>query len=599
MSAVPQYYPVAGGLDQESAGIYVSVGRAIAVLNHESAVDGYRRTEGYERFDGRDAPSALNPVTQAAGVAARRAAIAKPPGQGPVRGVLWHEGKLHAWRDNIGATEGKVYYSSPTGWQAHSLGFILYFSNAGPYEVVEGDQIEGMTSGATATVRGVYNEADSNYATGNGFGFYILDNVVGTFGNEIIQTPTEDNVAEVEAGIHAVTLPAGGRYQFTIHNFYGAVDKERAYGVQGMGTAFEFDGTTIAPILTGMPDDRPFLCATHKEHLFLAFPKGSLQFSSLGDPRSFVALLGAAEIALGKEITNLIPNTADALLIVTTGNFAVLTGNDSSDYVKTMISPDAGGYIYTAQNVGNVVYMDEGGIRNANSTQTYGKFNLGTYTQLIQKVLQAKRDAAVIPTESATIKSKDQYLLFFSDGSGISLYVGRKTPEAMLFQYPFTVTCAHVATVGNEERVFVGGSDGFVYELNVGTSFDGAPIEAFVQFGFMNQQNPRMLKRYHRAGYQMEADPGAQIAISCQFDYNENPALTHDEVFAATGSGGLWNTAEFGDFTWIAPTVAEVEGDAGGVGRNMSPVVYSKSATMRSYTLQSGFVSFSQRGMMR
>ncbi len=57
MTARPLYYPLTGGLDQESAPIAIPPGRAIAVLNHESVSRGYQRTQGFERIDGRAKPS--------------------------------------------------------------------------------------------------------------------------------------------------------------------------------------------------------------------------------------------------------------------------------------------------------------------------------------------------------------------------------------------------------------------------------------------------------------------------------------------------------------------------------------------------------------
>ena len=57
MSAQPFFFPLAGGLDQESPAVAIAPGRAIAVLNHEAVSTGYARTQGFERFDGRASPA--------------------------------------------------------------------------------------------------------------------------------------------------------------------------------------------------------------------------------------------------------------------------------------------------------------------------------------------------------------------------------------------------------------------------------------------------------------------------------------------------------------------------------------------------------------
>ncbi len=53
-----QYFPLAGGLDSESAQLTLRPGTVIGAVNYESsALEGYERIGGYERFDGRARPS--------------------------------------------------------------------------------------------------------------------------------------------------------------------------------------------------------------------------------------------------------------------------------------------------------------------------------------------------------------------------------------------------------------------------------------------------------------------------------------------------------------------------------------------------------------
>lgn len=53
-----QYFPLSGGLDAESAQLSLRPGVVIGALNYESsALEGYERIAGFERFDGRPRPS--------------------------------------------------------------------------------------------------------------------------------------------------------------------------------------------------------------------------------------------------------------------------------------------------------------------------------------------------------------------------------------------------------------------------------------------------------------------------------------------------------------------------------------------------------------
>lgn len=530
-----------------------------------------------------------------------RSLITKPPGSGAVRGVLWYDGKLHAWRDNVGATAGVLHHSSAAGWTQPDLGALLLY-NGGGVEIEAGDTITGSISGATATVRTVAVDAGTDWGgTTGAAGTLVLDDVVGDFEEGdtlgVGGVPSASAVAVQSAAV----FPAGGRYEFDIFNFYGTVGFERAYAANGVGKAFEYDGDSIVPISTGMPDDRPFLVAAHKNHLFLGFPKGSLQHSDLGEPRSFTARLGAAELGMGHELTGIIPNATATLLITTGTSLAVLTGNDSSDWLLEGLSDEAGAKAYSAQRIGQIIYLDERGVRSVAATQTYGNFKLATFTSLIQRELDAKRRNGVEPVGSCVVKSKDQYLLFFSDGTGISIYFGRKNPEPMLFEYPFVVSSGpHVAEVEGIERVFVGATDGYVYELNSGTSFDGEEIEAFLQLPFGHQGGPRVLKRYHKAVAEMIAGPDTSIALVAQFDYGVGlQPYAHSEIFGIQGGGGLWGISSWAEFQWDSPTVAQAETYLQGLGVNMSLIIFSSSATMDSYTLQGMTILFSPRGQKR
>lgn len=592
MTAQPKYIPFQGGLDQESPAIAIPPGRLLAVQNYEAAPSGYRRTQGYERFDGRPSPAAATGAT----ATARRAAITVVPGSGAVRGVLWYEGNLYAWRDNVGATAGVVHKSSSTGWGAVNIASVMTFADGGPYVIQDGDTITGATSGATAVVRTVASQADTSWEFGEAAGTLVLQSITGTFqADEQLNVGVNSFVATAVTIPTSMSFPPGGRYEFVIANFYGATGFQRAYGVNGVGNAFEFDGASAISIQTGMPDDRPFLIAEHKKHLFLGFPKGSLQNSALGEPRSFAATLGAAEIGFGKEITNIIGGTADSLIITTEGSFHALTGNDSSDFAKADISLNSGGFLHTAQNVGSVIYMDKSGIRSASTTQAYGGFKLGSYTSLIQKTIDAKIEVGVDPVASMVVKSKDQYLLFFDDGTGISLYFGRKAPEAMLFSYPFTVTCAHIGIDGKKERLFVGASNGFVYELNVGTSFDGANISSWAQVTLGHQGAPRVEKRYHHLIFEQDGGPNIDYIVHPEFDRsNGNQPLSDDVVAAMGGGAGIYTGTDF-----TGPGGSQAEAYIDGAGSDLNILLVCDHSDVDDHTIQGVTVMFSPRGARR
>ncbi|WP_020409805.1 hypothetical protein [Hahella ganghwensis] len=103
-----------GGLDLETPALSVKPGRMLACKNYElNTLGGYTRIEGYERYDGQLSPSDTSDEAEAA---VRRAAISKPPGSGPVRGVWVFGGQVFCFRDTSDGTECKMFKESSSGW---------------------------------------------------------------------------------------------------------------------------------------------------------------------------------------------------------------------------------------------------------------------------------------------------------------------------------------------------------------------------------------------------------------------------------------------------------------------------------------------------
>jgi hypothetical protein len=303
---------------------------------------------------------------------------------------------------------------------------------------------------------------------------------------------------------------------------------------------------------------------------------------------------------MGHEITNIIPNTAAVMLVFTEISISQLTGNDSSDWLLQPIAEKgSGAKAHTAQRIGNVVYLDDGGVRSVVEAP-FSNYKLGTYTTLVNKELTRKKAAGIVPVASAEIKGKGQYLLFFSDGSGISLWFGAKQPEAMLFAYPFVVSCLFVDIIDGVERCFVGTEDGFVYELNKGTSFDGAAIDAYIQLPFNHSGSPQVVKRYAQFQLSIEASPGTELGLVTEFDggSGEQPFSSLDSLQVA-GGGGIWGVSTWGEFMWSAPLNGRADYWIDGQGYDMAPIIVSRQSTVPSYTISGATVVFRPRGMKR
>lgn len=146
MAAKEKVIALGGGIDLDSSPLRMQPGKLVTCLNYEMAIgNGYTRIEGYERFDGQDAPSeGYDPDPLEDTTDARRAAITTVPGEGPVRGIHLYQGLLYAFRDNVGQTECKMYRATPVGWTEIVTGATL--NAGGRYEIINYN-FEGASTG--------------------------------------------------------------------------------------------------------------------------------------------------------------------------------------------------------------------------------------------------------------------------------------------------------------------------------------------------------------------------------------------------------------------------------------------------------------------
>ena len=143
MASNTQVIPVSlrGGLNLAAGTLEIDPGECAQLLNYEvNTLGRYQRCLGYERYDGRLAPSEVmsymlpgypfdNDEEELAAVEAeraiRRAAITVVPGSGRILGIFVFKGFVYAFRNNAAGTEAKLWVSSSTGWLAVTTPTLL------------------------------------------------------------------------------------------------------------------------------------------------------------------------------------------------------------------------------------------------------------------------------------------------------------------------------------------------------------------------------------------------------------------------------------------------------------------------------------------
>lgn len=530
-----------------------------------------------------------------------RADIAAVPGSGDILGIWMLGSTRYAFRNTADGTAAKMFKSSAAGWVEVALGLEMSFTSGGTYEIAEGDVITGATSAATATITRVCLQSGS-WAGGDAAGRLIFASQTGTFVAENLNVGANLNVATIAANSSAITLLPSGRYEFDNYNFSGLANNVRAYGCDGVNRGFEFDGTVFAPIATGMAADTPSHVLVHKNQLFFAFG-GSAQHSGIGTPFTWTILSGAAELAIGDAITGYVSEsgteTGAALAIFSRNSIHILYGNDPTDWNLVRYRDEIGAYAHSIQQISNTVMLDDRGVVNLSSTQEYGNFNHSTLSQLIQPWITAQKTGV---SASCVVRDKNQYRVFFDNGyAAYFTFYNRKLLGITICAFEDPVTCCFSREDSDGREVIMFGSDnGFVYQMERDTSFDGVGMPWFFKLRNLSFSSPRTEKRFLNAVTEVTGTTYSEFSFRYELGYatpDINQPLNVTETLDLSVS--QWDSFTWDAFAWDGISLLPANMDVEGTAENLSLVFSGTSEYFGQIKFSGVVVAYIPRRRMR
>lgn len=525
-----------------------------------------------------------------------RADIAAVPGSGAVTGVWMYNDIVYAFRNNAGGTAGVMHKATASGWSVVAFGEEISFT-AGNSSVGDGDT---LTQGAvTATIQRVVAQSGTSP---NIVGRLIITSRAGGNFAAGAATSTGGGALTLSGAQAAITLSPGGRYEFENQNFGGSAGTTRMYGCSGVNRGFEFDGTVFVPISTGMADDTPDYIACHKAHLFFAFG-ASVQHSAPGTPYVWSAVLGAAEIALGDNVTGFSPETGSAseaaLYIATRNRSFVLYGTSVSNWNLIIVNQTGGALAYTLQKIGQAYALDDIGITALGATQKYGNFESATLSNGIQAWITANKSSVI---SSSISRELSQYRLFFSTKYALYVTLGPKGLVGIMpqqFDHQVKCICNGELSTGTE-RSFFGSTDGYVYRLGAGSSFDGGAINHRLKLVFNHAKSPRLRKRYRKLVLEVSGALYAEFSLSYVLGYGTTDiSQPGTVVLASTLSPSYWDTAVWDAFYWDGVSLAPSELSINGSAENLAVYITGSSDSIYPFLLNGAFVHYTPRRQMR
>lgn len=660
-----------GGYDLLTPTLELAPGACRDALNFElSESGGYRRVKGYERFDGRTAPSDAqylvlvlststgiavgNNINNSPGTATARviaidgnnvivtkvvntfaaaetvkvgatpigtvtqvgfgvsslqdatykalaadvyrADITTVPGSGTIRGVCYYNGNVYAWRDNAGGTAMAIYKSTTSGWSLIAMPYELSFTVGSGTPPAEGAVI--TQGGVTATVRRVVLQTGT-WAAGTAAGRFIVSAPSG--GNFVAGAFTAGVTANAGGAASQVTLLPGSRVRTRIGSFGGA-NATRIYGCDSINRAFEFDGSTYVPIVTGNAADTPTRLAIHASKLFLAFGS-SVQFSETATPYRWAAANGAGEFVLDDECTDMIPlpgsQSGAALLLTSQKSSSILYGSSSSSFDRVPFTVGIGALSDTAQRMEQTYAFSERGVIKLDQSQNYGNFDTATLTFNIRPFIESRRTQAVA---GGLNRDRSQYRVFFSDGYALYCTVVNGQYRGCMPIYmhdPVSCWCEGETPSGSETSFF-GSSNGYVYRLDSGTSHDGVAMDYRLLLNYNHLGSPRIKKRYMRAALEVTGYTYASFGFSYELGYTSSeitqPGTTD---YAAPFSSVNWDSFTWDAFVWDGRTLGPSEVEMNGTAENIAVRFSGRGSIYDSFTINSVILHYMLRRGLR
>jgi len=533
----------------------------------------------------------------------QRTHIAAVPGSGSILGVFVYNDVVYAFRNNAGGTAAALYKSSASGWTLVPYLDEVSFT-AGTTAPAEGETI--TQGGVTATVKRVVLE--SGAWTGSAAGRFIISAPSGgSFSAGAATTAT--STFTLSGAESAITMLPGGRFETVIGNFSGAQTTTRVYGCDGVNYGFEFDGTILVQLHTTTVPDTPKHICIHKNYAVWAI-LSSIVLSAPGLPYDYTALSGAGAVACGGTVTNLIELPGDqsspALGVYTRNNTYILYGvgfSGSNTFTLVPLNTGAGALHYTSQNMSKTYVFDDRGVIDMQTTLNYGNFLVDTITFKVNKFIPLKRALTV---GSALNRSKSQYRLFFSDGYGLYITNGQASNAylqssiiggSMPVYFPNPVTCIIEEKLSTGDEVtYFGSNNGFVYQLDMGTSFDGLAISAHITLGYNTTNSPRVLKRYRHAQLGVSSTAYCQFDFGYSFSYGDYTILQPSfATYNSNLSSTYWDAFIWDSFYWdgVASNPPEIE--MNGTSECVAISINSNSAIFRQFSIDNAILHYTPR----
>jgi hypothetical protein len=577
----PAYIPLSGGIDLVTPPAQLPPGKCLSAVNYDCPVTGgYRRIDGYAQI-GPEVPGTgpmLGVVSFASfELAVRQQADIPAVGDGeptPWAALFVHEDNDWRYVSEVNVARHEWTQGNVTGTEG---GRRLYGVGEGkPFEIA----LPTTAAADYASITALVTAMESHFADGvtftNATDVLTLKDakgrditgatVLGRDGAALLSPPdmVGDGTTTTEMAIDLAGIEPNDieRVTFTVG------------GLPPMSMITPDKALSYAEV-SDAPSGAAYI-ELFKNHLFLGFTEGSIQHSTTGLPDDWDTATGSAgEIGVGQTLTGLMLGRGGVLHVLCRDSIQTLYGTSSADWRLDVTVPNSGARPYSGQSLMQPYFIAERGIGSMEATDAYGDFSPMQPGYAVEPIFLQDRLFTRVKA-SAISKQRAQYRVWFDNGTGIYM-----SPTGITtVRFPAQVEVAHSGERDSGAEVLLFGDDqGNVYRLdNNATSFNGAPIEAFLTLAYNTLKSPSIRKRFRRVFWDVRSGSDANISILTDYDYGRlETATPRREFIQFLLGGGLWDVANWDQFSWSTPSLGQEPMNVSGTGTAINFAIYSSS----------------------
>jgi len=404
-------------------------------------------------------------------------------------------------------------------------------------------------------------------------------------------TYAEKNVMDwgaLLADTSTIDKPIVSKYQHTVNNFFASAGLDALFMVSGGGPCAYYDGTNFSRILTGLSitAEKPRHVEAFQGRLWLAYYSGNLTASDSTSPLSYDGSLGAGSAAFslgfGAPITGLTEFNGYTLAVYTANSVKMVQGNINDPTTvpdQGVISPKIGSKEYCSASMGQFLFVSFKGIASIDSVQAYGNFKSTPLSEHVWDWLRPRLQTSAFFETASTgisqvlpVKNKGQLRLLFDDSyilTATFLNVG-EIPQFTIQKYTdlngadttMTVVCAGTESLGRD-RIFGSNdnADGFVFELDRGTSFDGWSYTCSFTLNTNDLRIPYQTKSWKTLHLHGQMVDYTQLSVSRSSNYSPitSATITYQAGSLSTIATGL-----------VTPFISKGNSEMAIEGRNLN-----------------------------